>query len=371
MPLLANAMPLQVFGARALCTFKLHLAAVHLADQVRACGPSAYSLEYWVERMVQLYKRLIKYRSTAAPELIFVKDHLLVRVCLRLLLALGSDSLKVLADAVHEARLARRTNPSQSDETAEDCLLGAPRSLSADERIEVLPPACGQPKVPVTGLPYMLAAEAELEKDGWPVGDGLPTAVTRTRSIMRRLGCTVGPRAGDAGVTVRLKKYVRAALPVGDTTSSLQCKTQRRKDNSWFLIRYECTDGGDLLFVGQVRYYVLAQLKTADGVNLLPEATKFSAPLRLAVADLFSCQTLGGHAVRPACADTRRPPEFLTVANLERIGEKRADKPYAGTWVLDVRSITCVVVPTKKIGTRRYFMVANKASGRVGRLVRM
>lgn len=321
--------------------------------------------------MVQLYKRLIKYRSTALPELIFVNDHLLLRVCLRLMLALGSDSLKVLSEAVQEARIARRKRQGQTEDTGDDCLLGAPRRLSADEQAEVMPPASGQPKVQVKGLPYLLAAEAELEQDGWPVGNGLPTATTRARSIMRRLGYTVGPRPGDEGVLLRLKKYVRAALPVGDTTSCLQCLTQSRKDNSWFLIRYVCTDDGTLLFIGHVRYYVLANLETGRTATPLPQATELAAPLRLAVADLYSCQTLGGRAVRPPCADTGRPPEFLTVANLERSGEHRADKPYAGTWVVDVRSITCVVVPTKEIGTRRYFMVANKASGRVGRLKRV
>lgn len=361
----------QVFAGTALCTFKLHLAAIHLADQVRACGPSAFSLEYWVERMVQLYKRLIKYRSTAAPELLFVNDHLLQRVCLRILLALGTANLLDLADAVDAARLRRRKNPSQPAEPADDCLLGAPRELSDAERAEVLPPATGEPNVPAKGLPYLLAADPSLKNDGWPVGSALPTPSLRVRAIMRRLGVTVGPRPGDEGVSVKMQKFVRAGLPVGDTASSLQCMTQHRKDNSWFLIQYECTDGGRLLYVGHVRYYVLAQLETADGTNLLPNTTEIADPLRLAVADLYSCQPLHGRAVRPTCADTGRPPEFLTVANLERIGENRADKPYAGTWVVDVRSITCVVVPTKARGTRRYFMVANKASGRIGRLHRM
>lgn len=361
----------QVFGGSALCTFKLHLAAMHLADQVRASGPSAYSLEYWVERMVQLYKRLIKYRSTAAPELLFINDNLLLRVCERLLLELGADDLKVLSEAVQAARVARRKGPQVEAEPADDCLLGAPRPMDEDESAEVLPPETGQLQVPLKGLPYLLAADTDMATDGWPTGGGLPTPAIRARSIMRRLGVTVGTRVGDDGVSVLMRKFVRVALPMGDTASSMQCLTQTRKDNSWFLIRYLCTDGGQLLYVGRVRYYVLAQLKTADGTDLLPNATSFSEPLRLAVADLYSCQALHGRAVRPACEATGQPPEFLTVATLERIGENRADKPYAGTWVIDVRSITCVVVPTKAIGTRRYFMVANKASGRIGRLHRM
>jgi len=76
---------LQVLGGSALCTFKLHLAAIHLPDQVRACGASFFSLEYWVERMVQVYKRMIKYRATAYPELIFINAYLLQRACLQIL----------------------------------------------------------------------------------------------------------------------------------------------------------------------------------------------------------------------------------------------------------------------------------------------
>ena len=58
---------LQVYGGLALATFKLYLAAFHLPNQVRACGASFFMLEYWVERLVQLYKRMVKYMSTAFP----------------------------------------------------------------------------------------------------------------------------------------------------------------------------------------------------------------------------------------------------------------------------------------------------------------
>lgn len=321
--------------------------------------------------MVQLYKRLIKYRTTGAPELVFVNDHLLLQACLRIVFAVGSDTLLDLPDAVRAVKLKRKKVPPNPLDPPDAILLGAARDVEAYEADDVVPPLTGERGVPVTGLPYMLAAQPELKDEGWPVGHILPGLTSRVKYIMRRLGYTVGTRPGDAGAWVRMKKYVRAALPCGDTASSLQCLSQSRKDNSWFLIQYECSDGGRLLYIGQVRYYVRVQLKTADGTGMLPHGTTFALPLRLAVVDLFTCQTLAGRSVRQACADMQRPPEFMTVATLERTGESRADKPFAGTWVVDVRSITCVVVPTKAIGARRYFMVANKASGRVGSLRRM
>lgn len=100
---------LQVFGGLALATFKLHLAAFHLPDQVRACGASFFMLEYWVERLVQLYKRMVKYRSTAFPELIFINSYLLHQACMNWLHRYGVKALVTMEEAVDRAREERRT----------------------------------------------------------------------------------------------------------------------------------------------------------------------------------------------------------------------------------------------------------------------
>lgn len=66
----------QAFGAAALTTFKLHISVVHMAPQARDQGPTACAMEFWVERLVQLLKRNVKYRSTSYPELLFFNREL-------------------------------------------------------------------------------------------------------------------------------------------------------------------------------------------------------------------------------------------------------------------------------------------------------
>ena len=60
------------FKLHRLATHQLHAAVVHLADMVRAYGPSAFRAEFWVERMMQLMKRVTKYRTSCSPELVAV-----------------------------------------------------------------------------------------------------------------------------------------------------------------------------------------------------------------------------------------------------------------------------------------------------------
>ena len=44
----------QHFGLHELATFQLHTCMVHLADQARECGPTAFSAEWWIERLMQV-----------------------------------------------------------------------------------------------------------------------------------------------------------------------------------------------------------------------------------------------------------------------------------------------------------------------------
>ena len=56
---------------------KLHQLACHLADQAMAQGPTINMNEYWVERAMQVVKRIVKYRMTAYPEKVYLNDALL------------------------------------------------------------------------------------------------------------------------------------------------------------------------------------------------------------------------------------------------------------------------------------------------------
>jgi hypothetical protein len=67
------------FGMHRLLTLQLHSAVVHLVDMVQAYGPAAFRMEFWVERMMQLLKRVTKYRTACSPELVAVNAWLLQR----------------------------------------------------------------------------------------------------------------------------------------------------------------------------------------------------------------------------------------------------------------------------------------------------
>ena len=42
------------FGLHELATFQLHTCMVHLVDQARECGPTAFAGEWWIERLMQV-----------------------------------------------------------------------------------------------------------------------------------------------------------------------------------------------------------------------------------------------------------------------------------------------------------------------------
>ena len=51
-------------ASKALVTHQLHVVCVHFAEQARQWGPLAFACEWWVERMMQGFKRITKYRTT-------------------------------------------------------------------------------------------------------------------------------------------------------------------------------------------------------------------------------------------------------------------------------------------------------------------
>jgi hypothetical protein len=51
-----------------LMTINLHTCLLHVAYQATACGPTALAAEWWLERLMQVFKRVVKYRCTRYPE---------------------------------------------------------------------------------------------------------------------------------------------------------------------------------------------------------------------------------------------------------------------------------------------------------------
>ena len=72
------------FRMHKLLTHQLHYAVVHLVDLVQAYGPSSFRMEFWVERMMQVLKRVTKFRTSCSPELVAVNCWLLQSALLRL-----------------------------------------------------------------------------------------------------------------------------------------------------------------------------------------------------------------------------------------------------------------------------------------------
>lgn len=77
------------FGMHKLTTLQLHSAVVHLTDMVKSYGPAAFRMEFWVERMMQEFKQVTKFRTSCSPELVATNAWLLRRALAQ---RLGEDN---------------------------------------------------------------------------------------------------------------------------------------------------------------------------------------------------------------------------------------------------------------------------------------
>lgn len=354
---------MQAFSGRFLTTFKLHLAAIHLPDQIRLCGPGYLHGEYWIERMVQLVKRMVKYRSTAYPELLFVHDWLLTLACRRVKLTNEGHDCLSLDEALAAVRKKKQSNHDTAGPN-DALLLGAPKPISATEEREVLPTghrAVGDGEL--KGLPYLLLNDRTLSREGWP---SLPDdhEAVRPMHILKSLGLEGPLGAGEEGVAVDLTMFARADLPIGETISSVLCKSQKKKNNQWCLIQYQIEDQAgavvERLYVCHFMYFMRAQLKRS-GVAVGAEPVFASRPLKLGIAKLYECKEKFVPGVRPADADLQRLHEFVEVADVRPVVDNAA---YAGVYALDLRTIDSQIVPTKERFNGRFFSIASKLSGR-------
>ena len=370
-----------MFNGSKLCTMKLHIAACHLPDQVRSCGAAHLVLEYWVERLVQLVKRLIKYRSTGCPELLFVNGHLLVRACRQMLLAKGGAALMEMEDAVRQAKSARRKRRRQRAPLPADVpngcgdFEGAARPLEEDEMDAVLAPYSGEG--PVIGLPLVLETSPELEEEArWPTNPTLPDLSVRRVAIVTELGLPCAGVVPDEGVSVHVCKFMRATLRSGDSVSCDQNKSQREKDDRWCLMHYlEGPEGGEVSvpYVVYVRYFVQAVLVTDNGLDCpariageLGEDTDPedvpTKPLPLAMVDLYACTVVQrAPGLRPASHS--RPPEMVYVPDI-RPPSAAPRSSYAGSLLILLDHMDCQLLPVRPDGRGRYFMSHGKMSGR-------
>ena len=193
-----------------------------------------------MERLVQLYKQFIRFRSTGKPELLFINEELLSRACRRLLLERGGDRLRSILVAVQDAKDRRRRRPAAGprrigattadDETCAE-FSGASRHLTAQERNSLFPSFTGTGGL--TGLPYLLESTPELEqKARWPTFPHIPDGADRRSAICKELGLAVAGTVEHPGTSVKTQKFMRAVLPSGDSACSVQYRGQHRRDDS-------------------------------------------------------------------------------------------------------------------------------------------
>lgn len=379
------SLDVQVFQGRALATYKLHLAAAHLPDQVRACGAGFFSTEFWVERLVQVLKRMIKYRSTAYPELLFVHDWLLILACRRVRRTEEGEALLSLDEALEEFRAAKR-KPHDMPDADGTLLLGASKPVTAEEKAQVLPeyqwPSSPLDDVKADGLPLLLLEDPSLDKQGWPTFRAYPHEA-RLKWIYTELGLRgpmeEAPLLGEPPLRwVELKRFTRAMLPINEAISCIKCRTQTKKNNQWGLVVWDVDDGdggvaGSEVCAVRFQYFVQANYRTKSGrdrasrghgcIGVIPPKAE---SLKVAVAQVFKCQAIEVPGMRPLSEKSAEQlrqdvPEIVKLVDTRAVTENAL---YCGVWVLDLRTINSQLVPTKDRMGCRNFMSSNKASGR-------
>ena len=341
--------------------------------------------------MVQLLKRMIKYRSTAYPELLFIHDWLLVLACRRVRRTEEGKHLKTLEEMLEDLRAAKRRRHDTSEDDGTH-LLGASKKVTEEEVAEILPPYIfpALPTNPVdkqlAGLPRLLHSDPDLDARGWPTFRG-DTTESRVKWIYSQLGLG-GPHAelelegARKRITVNLSKFTRAQLPIDECVSSTQCRAQWKKNNQWGLVVWEVQGTGEdglaatvdtELCAVQFQYHVLADYMTTDqgrrarlGAGAPGEVPRDAEPLRAAVANVFVVHALQVPGMRPAHEKTEEQlqTELPEIVHLESTIPDADNPAYCGVWVLDLKTINSQLVATKDVSGCRNFMIGNRSSGR-------
>lgn len=307
---------------------------------------------------------MIKYRSTACPELIFIHDLLLRMACQELLCSRLGRFIMSMSSAIKRKKSGRKRR--RASDVVDELLLGKGKTLSSTEEDAVLPDH--EDIEGLTGLPYLLYSDTSLHALGWPAFPRLREGIGRLSAVLHELGLPSLGIPGDPGVRVTLHKFVRAILPVGDTVSSLQCTTQRVKDNRWCHVQYDTHDGGSEDYIGLFQYFVLAQYHAPTRTDHLGGRRLPPQALRLAVVHLHACEAVAPPGGRDPDPVLGRKAEMYRVVD-EPLPGGGVGLPFRGEWVLPLEMLQSQVVPTKKLGNGMYFMWANKASGRTSSVI--
>lgn len=329
---------------------------------------------------MQLFKRLIKYRSTGSPELLFVNGYLLVRACRQMLLHKGGSALQEMEAAVAHARQQRKRRARKrarlpADVPGSGAFEGSATALTPEEYDSLMPPYSGVG--PVAGLPCVLEMSPELEEEArWPTHPDEADVDKRRAAIVRELGIPCEGEDTWDGLTVHFCKYKRATLASGDGVSCLENRSQPRKDDTWCLVHYLEPDAAGRVrlmpYVARIEFFVQAVIETANGLNcparLVVAETNADLPdvasdaLALAQVMLYHCTLPSTPGLRPPSAT--RPPEFVCIPDIGEGDGSSRPSSFNGRWLVLLGQLDCQLIPMKPQGKSRYFMSQNKSSGR-------
>jgi hypothetical protein len=367
-----------VFGGEACCTYKLHIVARHLMDQVVCQGAGAGWAEFWVERMVGEAKRTV-HGVREAPEASYASSKMLFSAADRC-----RTQYPQLCQTTQEwAQSARmRAFPQYDDGSGGYTtvqLLGCRKRMQPEECEFV-----------ASQLAKLLQLGTQEEGQNSYNAMGWPTVPTQ--DDLPNLTCLM-LEMQEAG-SMCLDKFTKATVTSLDILNCDQDNSCWATDNRWFYICYLHPSKPVLRCIGRVKYFVRARVCMGGmacfsedecvrhGVRVPRDAEgnmTEAQPLRLAVVDLFLAEvcvadTVGCDVPTEATGEL---PALMLISNLSTAGPKLPDNPevvniraggsrYFGQYLIDVAEIQTQMVPTKVLSVRkketRYFMSAHKAS---------
>jgi hypothetical protein len=113
----------RTWSMQELATFNLHTCMLHAPQQVRLCGAAAFATEWWLECLMQVFKRVNKYRSTRYPEASAVQHWLTVAALTEM--RLQHPGVTKVLDKIREGRATTTHNSMVGDSWLSGWLLPA------------------------------------------------------------------------------------------------------------------------------------------------------------------------------------------------------------------------------------------------------
>jgi hypothetical protein len=194
----------RTWNMQELMTFNLHTCMLHVPEQVKLCGPLAFAAEWWLERLMQVFKRVTKYRCTRHPETTAVQHWLTVAALDNT--RLSHPTVTALLDRIRAGRIS-----ADQDTTAgRSWLSGTVRA--ADSKVN----------------DHVKEAFESVERNHG--GDGMRVTLTLNSA---HIGCNMLNQVGQKGRGIplmRLSTAQTATIKGGNSTVRTKAKSSAKQD---------------------------------------------------------------------------------------------------------------------------------------------